>query len=339
MKVISLNGSLKYNDILEKVNVLIEQENALQLEKNKNENGNNNNNSTEIEDDPQLGLNDALLLDELSIKSNIHFSFTKALEKNFLISVKPFLDTDEDDDNEEIEDLEIDNNRYYKINIQQFIDYFRTEDTVYVVRQKNGILASKMIRVMLSAGGALNGLLETQIVNLLIENDESDNVHSDVNELIKILLSEELLISQQSRYIVDIGKIINILQEDVMDKIIKEKFGLEALRIFRLLIAKKQLSEQQMEREALLPTTRIRELLCKMFQQNYVILQELGISEKKYFWSVSRKAVKEQQANELCAILLKLKQRYEKETENQSNKQVLIFSILRILQTYHRLHY
>lgn len=56
----------------------------------------------------------------------------------------------------------------------------------------------------------------------------------------------------------------------------RERFGDDGCRIFRLLLLKRQLEQKQVADNAMLPVKETRELLYRMFRAEYLELQEVA---------------------------------------------------------------
>ena len=61
-----------------------------------------------------------------------------------------------------------------------------------------------------------------------------------------------------------------------IDAVVRERFGDEACRVFRLLLLKRQLEQKQVADSAMLPVKETRELLYRMFKEEYLELQEVA---------------------------------------------------------------
>jgi DNA-directed RNA polymerase III subunit RPC3 len=78
-----------------------------------------------------------------------------------------------------------------------------------------------------------------------------------------------------------------------IDAVVRERFGDEACRVFRLLLLKRQLEQKQVADSAMLPVKETRELLYRMFKEEYLELQEVAKtadhapSRTFFLWRVS----------------------------------------------------
>lgn len=61
-----------------------------------------------------------------------------------------------------------------------------------------------------------------------------------------------------------------------IDAVVRERFGDEGCRIFRLLLLKRQLEQKHVADSAMLPVKETRELLYRMFRAEYLELQEVA---------------------------------------------------------------
>ena len=55
--------------------------------------------------------------------------------------------------------------------------------------------------------------------------------------------------------------------------VVRERFGPKAYRIFRLLLTKKMLEQQQVAETAMLPSKEAKEILYTLLAENFVSLQ------------------------------------------------------------------
>jgi len=77
-------------------------------------------------------------------------------------------------------------------------------------------------------------------------------------------------------FIVNYFKATKAICTSHIETIILERFGSRALRMFKVIIAKKHVEQKQVEEQAMLPPKEAKELLYKMFAENYVTLTELS---------------------------------------------------------------
>jgi hypothetical protein len=71
----------------------------------------------------------------------------------------------------------------------------------------------------------------------------------------------------------DMPNILNAYQRRTLDSIIENKFGSDALRVYRLLATKRKLEQKNISDFALIPMSRTKELLWAMFGGGLVIRQ------------------------------------------------------------------
>lgn len=76
-------------------------------------------------------------------------------------------------------------------------------------------------------------------------------------------------------YAVNIRGITDILCEQTIESVVRERFGSRSLRVFRLLLAKKHLEQKQVGELAMIPAKESKELLYKLFIEGFVSVQEL----------------------------------------------------------------
>ena len=76
-------------------------------------------------------------------------------------------------------------------------------------------------------------------------------------------------------YAVNIRGITDILCEQTIESVVRERFGSRSLRVFRLLLAKKHLEQKQVGELAMIPAKESKELLYKLFVESFVSVQEI----------------------------------------------------------------
>lgn len=111
-----------------------------------------------------------------------------------------------------------------------------------------------------------------------------------------VLLEHALL---DGRVILHMNKnrLTHIAQVQVAETTIKERFGMVACRIFRLLINTPQLEQKQVSEMAMVPLKDCREILGKLLKHEYVRMQEVARtadhapSRTSYLWKVDLPSV------------------------------------------------
>jgi len=73
--------------------------------------------------------------------------------------------------------------------------------------------------------------------------------------------------NSKSQYYVNVASIMKIIKERTVDNIVREKFGKDCARIFRLLLTKKHLEEQLIADMAMLPLKDTRVSLYTLLGQ------------------------------------------------------------------------
>uniref|UniRef100_A0A2C9LPN6 DNA-directed RNA polymerase III subunit RPC3 n=1 Tax=Biomphalaria glabrata TaxID=6526 RepID=A0A2C9LPN6_BIOGL len=94
-------------------------------------------------------------------------------------------------------------------------------------------------------------------------------------------------------YQINYFKAIKAICVSHIETIVLERFGSKALRMFRVLLTDKQVEQKQVEERAMLPPKEAKELLYKMFAENFITLTELSKTPDHaptrtfYFFNVS----------------------------------------------------
>ncbi|XP_065834496.1 DNA-directed RNA polymerase III subunit RPC3-like [Oscarella lobularis] len=76
-------------------------------------------------------------------------------------------------------------------------------------------------------------------------------------------------------YAVDVNATTSLLRRETIESVVQERFGSRSLRIFRLLLEKKYLEQKQVGELAMVPAREAKELLYRMFAEDFVRVQEI----------------------------------------------------------------
>mmetsp|Transcript_14720 Transcript_14720/g.52979 ORF Transcript_14720/g.52979 Transcript_14720/m.52979 type:complete len:399 (+) Transcript_14720:457-1653(+) len=79
-----------------------------------------------------------------------------------------------------------------------------------------------------------------------------------------------------NNYSVDVNRTMQLIRTKEIEAIIRERFGVPACRIFRLLLLKSNLEQKQVSELAMIPVKDTRELLYKLLKAEYVQIQEVS---------------------------------------------------------------
>lgn len=82
--------------------------------------------------------------------------------------------------------------------------------------------------------------------------------------------------SSGGMYIVNLFQAYEALCKAHIESVVQERFGSKSLRIFRVVLVKKQVEQPQIESCAMIPAKETKELLYRMMQENFVTFTELA---------------------------------------------------------------
>jgi len=194
-----------------------------------------------------------------------------------------------------------------------------------LVREKIGDEAGQMILVMLDVAHSHETLVNAErsapipedvILNKMREKaahvDRSTitirrtlvALEADTSELISAVGDTNACTS----YCVNMRRVVDLIRMKEVEAVVRERFGGQACRIFRLLLLKRQLEQKQIAEMAMLPIKDTRELLYKLFKAEYVQVQEVARtadhapSRTYYLWHINLMQVVEQIGRELYVI-------------------------------------
>ncbi|XP_055884180.1 DNA-directed RNA polymerase III subunit RPC3-like [Biomphalaria glabrata] len=194
---------------------------------------------------------------------------------------------------------------YWRVNVYQFHHHFRDQVIIAAVAKNIDQRASEVMRTMLR-------LSETRSNPLSLESEplsftEISNAMPKDKILQKNMLDQYLKClsdncynfvtkvgeSGGGLYQINIFKAIKAICVSHIETIVLERFGSKALRMFRVLLTDKQVEQKQVEERAMLPPKEAKELLYKMFAENFITLTELSKTPDHaptrtfYFFNVS----------------------------------------------------
>ncbi|RUS80023.1 hypothetical protein EGW08_012193 [Elysia chlorotica] len=177
---------------------------------------------------------------------------------------------------------------YWCVNVHQFHHHFRDQAIISAVAKIIDQKASEVMRTMLR-------LSETKTVPT-----DSISAHLSFTEICTAMPKDKIMTSNVmdqylkclsencSGFVTKVGesgggmfqinfsKAVEALCISEIETIVLERFGSKALRMYRVLLAEKQVEQKQVEEKAMLPPKEAKELLYKMFAENFVTLTELS---------------------------------------------------------------
>ena len=142
-----------------------------------------------------------------------------------------------------------------------------------------------------------------------------DTLEADTSELI----SKVGEAPTGNTYCINLRRIVDLARVKSVEAVVKERFGVNGCRIFRLLTMKRQLEQEQIGEMCMVPVRITRELLYKLLKAQYVSLQEVAKtadhapSRTFYLWRVDVPRVIARLSKEICKLTLNVKLRLEHE--------------------------
>ena len=211
----------------------------------------------------------------------------------------------------------------WRVNFDEFNRRFRHAACADLVRQKLSGCAAAVIEAMLSAGRrfetkvdeARSVPLSVQDVFLQLRDSGSDMSLEEVGAELDELNGDPLeLISLVGdtpggvAFCVNMSRILEFQRLKEVEAGVRDRFGPLALRIFRLLVIKRQLEQKQIADMAMIPTKETREILYRLLRHEYVSLQEVSRSTDHaptrtfYLWRVDTSTVAKRYMNDLLFV-------------------------------------
>ncbi|KAN0007296.1 hypothetical protein ACTFIU_000495 [Dictyostelium citrinum] len=194
----------------------------------------------------------------------------------------------------------------WTINYEQFIIEFKLKACYDFVTEKNnqqsGLLFNAMVKLCKRSIRSNQDSLTSCVYgeNILEEYNRDLDASKRMD---KLQIEKYLSIMQASRpsmvtkmvskskqsssselgaYQVNVGNIIGIIKQKMVESIIKQKFGDNGLRVFKLLLIKNLLEPKQIAELAMIPPNECKALLFNMMQKNIIRLQEIPRSSDHF---------------------------------------------------------
>ncbi|KAM9991507.1 hypothetical protein ACTFIZ_004904 [Dictyostelium cf. discoideum] len=194
----------------------------------------------------------------------------------------------------------------WTINYEQFIIEFKLKACYDFVTEKNnqqsGLLFNAMVKLCKRSIRSNQDSLTSCVYGENILEEYNRDLDSS-KKMDKLQIEKYLSIMQASRpsmvtkmvskskqsssselgaYQVNVGNIIGIIKQKMVESIIKQKFGDNGLRVFKLLLIKNLLEPKQIAELAMIPPNECKALLFNMMQKNIIRLQEIPRSSDHF---------------------------------------------------------
>ncbi|OAJ44446.1 RNA polymerase III subunit RPC82 helix-turn-helix domain-containing protein [Batrachochytrium dendrobatidis JEL423] len=174
---------------------------------------------------------------------------------------------------------------YYAVDFERFHILLRND--AKLASQRVNDTAGRLIKAMLdhtysqlnSCKEPLSPSIRREMIGTLVRGQEL-HVHGHSNdpamEYIEALVSERAKIVSNlngTLYAINLRDSVRVMQIDLIESIIQEKFGDVCRRIWRLLYMKQKLDEKQVGKQAMINNKVARECLYTMLKEGLVYLQ------------------------------------------------------------------
>mmetsp|Transcript_28003 Transcript_28003/g.61450 ORF Transcript_28003/g.61450 Transcript_28003/m.61450 type:complete len:586 (+) Transcript_28003:89-1846(+) len=182
----------------------------------------------------------------------------------------------------------------WRVNYEEFNRRFRHKACVDMVSDKIDTDAGSVMAAMLTASRPFENRLkeersaclsveEVAVTTMrLVDSGVLPKPNNDVHTIINTIAHDALeLISyigngpSGEQYVVNMSRIVELIRLKQIEAVIRDRFGVSGLRIFRLLLLKGQLEQKQIADFAMLPQKDTRELLYRMMRGGFLALQDI----------------------------------------------------------------
>ncbi|VDK49170.1 unnamed protein product [Anisakis simplex] len=179
----------------------------------------------------------------------------------------------------------------WRMNYPRFERYLRDEMVVSVVDRIDsfGAECTKTIRTLLKISelkadskAAASFPISIQDVVRTANNNDMGIEKKDIEVALRILCDDQDQIvrrigdSAGGLYVVDFEKAISVQCQLALESVIREKFDSLAVRIFRLLVQKGYLEEEQIEKLAMLSAKESKHLCYALLDENFISVRHIA---------------------------------------------------------------
>ncbi|DBA69084.1 hypothetical protein WJX79_001083 [Trebouxia sp. C0005] len=232
----------------------------------------------------------------------------------------------------------------WRVNRDEFNKRLRHAACIDMVQQKNGPDAAAILRAMLHATQSYEteskapqskSVSQDEVISFVRELEAIDPDYHPPDAVADVLreLSDDALqpVSYTgegpggSTYCVNMAAIIRHKRLLETDAVIRQRFGVHGLRLFRLLYLHRQLEQKQIAEQAMLPPKDAKELLYRLYRAGFVSLQDVprttdhAPSRTLYTWRVEIDAAADKLASELYKAALNVCLRLDFEYQRQKD--------------------
>ncbi|KAG2434127.1 hypothetical protein HXX76_007854 [Chlamydomonas incerta] len=239
----------------------------------------------------------------------------------------------------------------WRVNNDEFNRRFRHQAIVGLVREKFDEDAAGVVSAMLAAGRPFESSVKEERSVQLSE----DEVEATANKLanagiipsmagvsvpgvLRTLANDGFEMFSHvgtgpqgsASYVVNAQRVIDLIMLKQTEAVVKARFDTAGLRVFRLLALRGQLEQKQIADLAMLPAKDTREMLYRMLQGGFIMLQDIpktadrAPSRTFYTWRVNMPSLSDSTAAQLYRAAGRVWQRLKYEVEKEKDLLALI---------------
>jgi len=243
------------------------------------------------------------------------------------------------------------NSILWRANADEFNRRFRHTLCVELVKEKMDAESSLVVEAVLAVSRMSEGsvsesstrpvnvtetrlALERRVGSAASEGEGGSSATIDAGAILQELSQDPLEMVSFSgdtaygaTYTVNMERIMDVVKLKEMEAVVRERFGIPALRVFRLLFQRHQLEQKQIAEMVMSPIKETREVLYNMLKAGFVALQEVpktadhAPSRTFYLWRIDHHQSSTQLASELYKAAANLRMRFAVEQDRE--KEVL----------------
>ncbi|KAI8380754.1 hypothetical protein BD560DRAFT_387024 [Blakeslea trispora] len=210
----------------------------------------------------------------------------------------------------EEEEFVVDPNMYFMLNYDKYNMYFRNLMMADLVTSRINKTAGIILKTFFRHGrdkmkeikedyspaataSHIANLLEPEVFkrgDLVIQTDTPPSVLQVIEGYFQLLRIDRILVTRDElgahQYAVNFKRLRQMIQQDILEGLITDRFGQASCRLVRILLDKGKLDEQQLQRLSMLPLKDVRQKLNQLMLHHIVRSQEIPRSATHTFYLV-----------------------------------------------------
>ncbi|KAG2453942.1 hypothetical protein HYH02_002145 [Chlamydomonas schloesseri] len=241
----------------------------------------------------------------------------------------------------------------WRVNNDEFNRRFRHQAIVGLVREKFDEDSASVVSAMLAAGRPFESSVKEERSVQLSEDEVEATANKlanagiipsmagvSVTTVLRTLANDGFEMFSHvgtgpqgsASYVVNSQRVIDLIMLKQTEAVVKARFDVAGLRVFRLLALRGQLEQKQIADLAMLPAKDTREMLYTMLQGGFVMLQDIpktadrAPSRTFYTWRVNMQSLSDSTAAQLYRAAGRVWQRLKFELEKEKDLLALIES-------------